>query len=203
MRYFRPGGKKSVQLNWAFLSLTLIPFAGTLVHAAIENCPSCEIAAQQRLLDRHQNVLTPTANASVDLGWNIANIVNRPTIQPRAQYTGQDDSSSPISFWTSMTDYASQMKLPAGSKSWWNGQGELPGGFVRPWSFPKSNFDPSFITPYYTTSQGPLNIQTAPWNLSPFVQTQSPGGLFGNLPIYPNTPMSIVPNAIQSGDGSV
>jgi hypothetical protein len=30
---------------------------------------------------------------------------------------------------------------------------------------PKTNFDPSFVTPFYTTQAGPINAPSAPWNL--------------------------------------
>jgi hypothetical protein len=150
------------------------------------NCASCEVLAAQRLMDSRENVLTPTAHENVDLGWNVASLMSgqagRPVGISKAA-TGkvgmlggslaslESKTASPIQFWQPM----SRPQLPPGAQGWWDGQGELPGGFQRPWEFPKTSFDPAFMTSYYTTEKGPiLQGQGAPWGISPFVFTSSP-----------------------------
>jgi hypothetical protein len=156
------------------------------------NCPSCEVLARQRFLDSRENVLTPAANSNVDQSWNVANLMHRSLTVPgnvlgNARDAGTSalgiassgdlggNAVSPIQFW----QRTAQPQLPEGTQGWWNGQGELPGGFQRPWEFPKTDFDPSFKTSYYTTERGfygaPDGLwQKTSWGLSPFVFTASP-----------------------------
>ena len=47
----------------------------------------------------------------------------------------------------------------------WDGQGPLPGAFRPTWTFAKTNFDPSFQTPYWTEASGFSNVASAPWQL--------------------------------------
>lgn len=73
------------------------------------------------------------------MGINVAGLLNRP---------------APV-----------QYRLPQLSKEkLWDGTGEIPNAFQRPWSMPATNFDPSFITPFYSEATGVLNTASAPWN---------------------------------------
>lgn len=126
--------------------MVLASAGASVAQAANINCATC---ALQMRVNSQQQPLSPAVgdqnSANVNLGINVAGLLTRPAA---LQFT--------------------QPALPAGTNKetqFWNGQGELPNAFVRPWDFPKTNFDPSFITDYYTTQQGPINSANAPWNI--------------------------------------
>lgn len=85
---------------------------------------------------------TPQSDAQ-RMGINVAGLLSRPA---PVQYT-----------FPTLSPQNSKEKL-------WDGTGEIPNAFQRPWSMPATNFDPSFITPFYSDATGVLNTASAPWN---------------------------------------
>lgn len=116
-----------------------------------KNCVSCELLERWKVMKPARSVLSEMSSDNLNSGWNVASIVNHPTWV---------EKPSPLEF----IGQGKIPELPSG-QAWWDGQGDLPNAFQRPWEFPKSNFDPSFITPYYSPVKGPLNVSWAPWNL--------------------------------------
>lgn len=47
----------------------------------------------------------------------------------------------------------------------WDGQGDLPNAFRRPWVLPESRFDPSFRTAYWSEATGFEDVAGAPWRM--------------------------------------
>lgn len=146
-RWIRFAGK------WSGVALLMVSqiflFAG--FSQTNQNCASCALLERWKKLKPAHSVLSEVTSENLSLGWNAAAILNHPLALER---------SSPLEF-------VGQGKVPelSSGQSWWNGQGDLPNGFQRPWEFPKTNFDPSFITPYYNPQKGPMDVPWAPWNL--------------------------------------
>jgi|GEM_PF-5592659 len=116
------------------------------------NCASCQLLERMKSAGSMQSVLTETSSDNLTQGWNVASIVNRPIFS---------EQSSPLQF----VGQGNVSELPPGQK-WWDGQGDLINGFKRPWDLPQTNYDPSFVTSYYTPQRGPIQSSWAPWNYS-------------------------------------
>lgn len=110
---------------------------------ANQNCASCQVQSRERAVSQ-----SPT-NASIESGINVADLLKRSLVGVQYSAPVADSRSS-------------------GVPEWVGGLGERPGAFQRPWTFESlygpSNFDPSFVTSYYTEKTGPINDPSAPWN---------------------------------------
>ena len=138
----------------------LIFFAPIVESSTNPPCVKCELLAKQQAMSPSAIVLSPTSSDNVNQGLNVASILN---------HTNSASQNSPIQF-----PAQTAPTLPAG-QTWWNGQGELPGSFQMPWTFAPSNFNPTFVTPYYNAQQGVINNSSAPWNYAPSPGFGTPG----------------------------
>jgi hypothetical protein len=88
-------------------------------------------------------------------------------------------TDSPIQFPTAPS-------LKNNSAPLWNGQGPLPGAWVDPWTFGKTDFDPSFKTSYWSEQSGPLNVPGAPWRQG--MASHFADEIYGYGMVYVGTP---------------
>src|SRR5947209_6228920 len=108
--------------------------------AANVNCVACALAARQNSVQSTLGQNTST----LGLGIDITNFFSPSHLA---------NSASPIQYTLPPNTLLSKT---SSDKPIWDGVGELPNAFVRPWEMPKTNFDPSFITPFYTEATGPV-----------------------------------------------
>lgn len=117
--------------------------------ASLGVCANC--AMQDRM-----NVGQPMQIEDLSSALNVASVLQASGQVSRQSVGLGNERRSPI-------QYGLPELLTA--EETWNGQGDLPGAFKRPWSFGPSHFDPSFVTPYYTEQTGPIDHPMAPWRL--------------------------------------
>lgn len=143
---------KRRQFAWILSAQVILSWAYVANAGFNPNCVSCQLLERMKSTSPVRSVLTETSSENLNLGWNVANIVNRPSFS---------DQPSPLQF----VGQGNVSELSSGQK-WWDGQGELINGFKRPWELPQTNYDPSFVTPYYTSQKGPIQGPWAPWSYS-------------------------------------
>ncbi|OFZ19799.1 MAG: hypothetical protein A2X94_17150 [Bdellovibrionales bacterium GWB1_55_8] len=129
---------QKISLLTVALATTLL--ASSSASAANPTCPTCFVAT---------SAAAPVASSANSLGINVAAVLKS-------------------SGWGSQPTSPLQFTSPeAGPVANWNGTGELPGAFQRPWELaPNTNFDPSFRSSFWTPETGPIETPWAPWNWS-------------------------------------
>ena len=139
-------------LSWATLTVTVLGLSGQAQCGSFgaNVCPTCKLSA--------------SSISSLSLSTDRLNKYLTPVLQ-------QANQPAVVTF--------TNPNLASFNVNW-NGMGELPGAFQRPWELEhSSNYDPSFVTPYWNSTDGVIwNSPMAPWNRFP---------LGGGEPMVPQT----------------